>query len=179
MIMLINRIINKFQLWWRRASFRAFTKNKKSNVKILGKLTLINSNVKCGKDVVIYPNCMFFGDGQISIGNNVTIGNGTIIYASANNGGVEIGDGVQIAAHCYIIDMDHGIKKSQPIRKQENTVGPIKIDSEVWIAAGCKILKGSHIESGAVIGANSVVKGHISTDAVAVGAPAKVKKYRM
>ena len=55
---------------------------------------------------------------------------------------------------------------------------PIKIESESWIAAGCKILKGSHIGYGAVIGAGSVVKGEIPSNAIAVGAPAKVKKYR-
>lgn len=178
MVLFINRVIKKIRFNWRRATFRAFTKNKKCDIKIFGNLTLINPNIKCGKNVTIYPNCMFFGDGLISIGNNVTIGNGTIIYASANGGGVEIGDGVQIAAQCYIIDMDHGIKKDCPIRTQANTVQPIKIEQEAWIAAGCQILKGSHIGDGAVIGAGSVVKGEIPDNAIAVGAPAKVKKYR-
>ena len=178
MILFINRVIKKIRSNWRRATFRAFTKNKRSNVIILGNLTLINPNIKLGKDVTIYPDVMFFGDGLISIGNNVTIGNGTIIYASANGGGVEIGEGVQIAAQCYIIDTDHGIKKDCPIRTQANTVQPIKIESESWIAAGCKILKGSHIGYGAVIAAGSIVKGSIPKNAVAVGALAKVKKFR-
>lgn len=178
MILFINRVIKKIRSNWRRATFRAFTKNKRSNVIILGNLTLINPNIKLGEDVTIYPDVMFFGDGLISIGNNVTIGNGTIIYASANGGGVEIGDGVQIAAQCYIIDTDHGIKKGSPIREQENTVKPIKIESESWIAAGCKVLKGSHVGRGAVIGAGSLVKGEIPSNAIAVGTPAKVKKYR-
>ena len=178
MILFLNRIINKIQRMWRRAVFCRYTKNKKSNISIIGTLTLINPNIKVGNNVTIYPNCMFFGDGLISIGNNVTIGNGTIIYASANGGGVEIGCGVQIAAQCYIIDTDHGLKKDRPIREQGNTVQPIKIESESWIAAGCKILKGSHIGYGAVIAAGSIVKGSIPKNAVAVGALAKVKKFR-
>ena len=46
------------------------------------------------------------------------------------------------------------------------------------IAAGCKILKGTIIRDGAVIGAQSLVKGEIPENAIAVGIPAKVKKYR-
>lgn len=55
---------------------------------------------------------------------------------------------------------------------------PIRIGEDVWIAAGCKILKGSVINDGAIIGAGSVVKGMIPKNGIAVGVPAKVKKYR-
>lgn len=34
-----------------------------------------------GKNVVIYPHIMFFGQGPVIIGDNVNIGNGTILYA--------------------------------------------------------------------------------------------------
>lgn len=83
-----------------------------------------------------------------------------------------------IAAQCYIIDTDHGIKKNVLMREQPNTVSPIQIGSDVWIAAGAKILKGSCLEDGCVIGAQSVVKGRIPADAIAVGVPARVIRYR-
>lgn len=91
---------------------------------------------------------------------------------------MRIGSDTIIAAQCYIIDMDHGLQKDNLIRHQENTVKAISIGEDVWIAAGCKILKGSVIDDGAVIGAQSVVKGEIPENAIAVGIPAKVKKYR-
>lgn len=47
------------------------------------------------------------------------------------------------------------------IRNQKSTVSPITIGDDCWIAAGCKVLKGSHIKDGAVIGALSLVKGEI------------------
>lgn len=53
---------------------------------IVGKITLINKNIKLGKNITIYPDCMFFGDGEIAIGDNVDIGNGTIIYSSKDRG---------------------------------------------------------------------------------------------
>ncbi|MDY6060032.1 MAG: acyltransferase [Candidatus Fimenecus sp.] len=141
---------------------------------IVGDITVINRNIKLGHNVTIYPNVMFWGDGEIVIGDNVDIGNGTVIYAS-KTGGVTIGNNTNIAAQCYIIDMDHGIKDGELICNQENTVEKVTIGSDCWIAAGCKVLKGSHIKDGTVIGALSLVKGEIPENAIAFGIQAKVK----
>lgn len=92
--------------------------------------------------------------------------------------GVFIGSNTVIAAQCYIIDMDHGIEKGTPIREQPNTVSSIQIGEDVWIAAGAKILKGSRLEDSCIVGAQSVVKGCIPPNAIAVGVPAKVIRYR-
>lgn len=74
--------------------------------------------------------------------------------------------------------MDHGIAINKLIDKQENVVENIIIGNDVWIAAGAKILKGSILSDHSVVGANAVVKGKIPMNAVAVGIPAKVIKYR-
>lgn len=178
MILFIDRCFRKIALMWRKAVFKRKTKCKHNNFSIVGKITLINRNIKLGRNVTIYPDCMFFGDGMIEIGDNVEIGNGTIIYSSKCGGGVIIGNNSMIAAQCYIIDTDHGIKDGELIRNQKNTVAPIKIGEDVWIAAGCKILKGSEVGNGAVIGAQSLVKGKIEGNAIAVGIPAKAIKFR-
>ena len=176
MILFIDKCLRKIASIWRKAVFKRQIGCKHNNFSLVGKVTLINRNIKLGRNVTIYPDCMFFGDGLIQIGDNVDIGNGTIIYASKCGGGVRIGSDTIIAAQCYIIDMDHGLHKDNLIRNQENTVKAISIGEDVWIAAGCKILKGSVIDDGAVIGAQSVVKGEIPENAIAVGVPAKVKK---
>ena len=105
------------------------------------------------------------------------IGIGTIIFAKKR---VIIGDNVNIAANCYIIDSNHGICKNKLISDQ-----PLQFDNEgivigndVWIAAGCKIIKGAKINNGAVIGAMSMVNNEIDEYGIAVGIPAKVIKYR-
>lgn len=178
MILFIDKCFRKIALMWRKAVFKRKIRCKHKDFSIVGKINLINKNIKLGRNVTIYPDCMFFGDGLIEIGDNVDIGNGTIIYSS-KLGGVLIGNNSIIAAQCYIIDMDHGIMGGELIRNQKNTVAPIKIGEDVWIAAGCKILKGSEIGNGAVIGAQSLVKGKIEENAVAVGIPAKTIKFRI
>lgn len=83
-----------------------------------------------------------------------------------------------IAAHCYLIDSDHGTSIGKNILEQEDIVEKIEIGSDVWLAAGVKVLRGSKIGKGAVVGANAVVKSSIPENGIAVGVPATVKKYR-
>lgn len=174
----IEKVCNKIMVLYRKRLFAELTGNSVKTLKILGKLHLINKNVKIGKNVTFFEGVTIFGDGPVRIGDCVSIGQNTLIYASKKGGGITIGNNTQIAAQSYIIDVDHGIEKDVLIRNQDNTVAPICIGSDVWIAAGCKVLKGSVIHDGAVIGANSVVKGDIPENAIAVGSPARVKKYR-
>ena len=178
LILFIEKVKNKLAGIYRKSLFRAKTGCVHKEFKILGKITLINPNVTIGKNVAFYPDVMLFGDGPIIIGDNVDIGNGTIIYAAKDGGGVIIGNNSLIAAQCYIIDMDHGIKSDELIRKQKNTVKPITIGEDVWIASGCKILKGSVIGDGAIVGAGAVVKGELPPNSISVGMPAKTIKYR-
>lgn len=51
--------------------------------------------------------------------------------------------------------------------------GNIIIGNDVWLGQGCKILAGSRIGDGAVIGAGSVVAGKIPPYAIVIGNPLK------
>lgn len=174
---MFSKIYYYLRLYYRKLCFKIKEKNTNNSPNIIGKIYLVNKKINVGKNVTIYPNVQFFGDGDIIIGDNVDIGNNVIIYSS-KEAGVRIGDNSMIAANTYIIDTDHGIKANLLIRDQSNTHKQVLIGNDVWIAANCNILKGSIINDGAVIGAGSVVKGEIPSYAIAVGTPAKVIKYR-
>lgn len=177
MLLFVDRIIQKILRTYRKAVFKKKIGCNHNDFNLVGRVTLINTNISLGHNVTIYPDVMFWGDGPIVIGDNVDIGNGTVLYSS-KAGGVTIGDNTVIAAQCYIIDMDHGINKDVLISQQKNSVEEVIIGQDVWLAANVTVLKGSRIEDGAVIGAKSLVKGEISQNAVAVGIPAKVIKQR-
>jgi acetyltransferase-like isoleucine patch superfamily enzyme len=91
-----------------------------------------------------------------------------------------IGDNVLIAGHTMIIPSNHNSQDLQiPINQQgENSKGII-IEDDVWIGAGCKILDGVCIKSGAIIGAGSVVTKDIPPNAIIAGVPGKLIKYRI
>lgn len=176
-VLLFDRLLNKIKRNYRKTVFCAKTGCKHKQFSLVDNVHLINRNIQLGKNVTIYPDVMFYGDGPIIIGDNVAIGNGTIIYAS-KFGGVTIGDNSMIAAQSYIIDADHGIAEGALIREQSNSVEAVVIGENVWIAANVTVLKGSKIGDGAVVGAKALVKGDIPSNAIAVGVPAKVQKYR-
>ena len=178
LILLFDRFKRKINRSYRKYIFKKQIGCSHSDFSLVGDITLINKNIKLGHNVTIYPDVMFFGDGLIEIGDNVDIGNGTVIYSS-KCGGVHIGSNTMIAAQCYIIDMDHGTAGGDLIRNQPNTVQPVKIGEDVWIAANVTIIKGSNIGDGAVIGAKSLVNGEIEPYSICVGIPAKKIKMRI
>ncbi len=114
--------------------------------------------------------------GSIEIGSNVSINPYSILYGL---GGIRIGNDVRIAAHVVIVSFDHRYDDvSKPITMQGVVAKPITIEDDVWIGAGAKVLGGSHISKGCVIGANAVVKGRTEPYGIYVGSPARLLKYR-
>lgn len=86
-ILFFDKAIRKIQYEYRKYVFRKSINCKHKDFSIAGKITIINRNIKLGHNVTIYPDVMLFGDGLIEIGDNVDIGNGTLIYASKSGGG--------------------------------------------------------------------------------------------
>jgi acetyltransferase-like isoleucine patch superfamily enzyme len=112
---------------------------------------------------------------KVYIGNNTVIGRHCVI-TSKNS--IRIGNDVLMGSYVQVIDHSHGIERSRPMREQRALIDKVEIGDDVWIGAGAKILMGAKIGRGAVIGANAVVRGEVPDYAIAVGAPAKVIKYR-
>ena len=56
--------------------------------------------------------------------------------------------------------------------------GDTVIDNDVWIGQNAVILPGVHINSGAIIGANSIVGSDVEPYTIVVGNPAKVLRKR-
>lgn len=114
--------------------------------------------------------------GHIKIGNDVSLNDYSILLG---HGGISIGDSVRIAAHVVVAAFEHNYEDpTTPIREQSIRKETVVIGDDVWIGAGAKVLAGSNIARGTVIGANSVVKGATEPYGVYVGAPARLVKTR-
>ena len=72
-----------------------------------------------------------------------------------------IGSGVTIGPNTVIYDHDHDLNK-----RGEIITLPVVIEDNVWIGAGCIILKGVRIGRNAVIGAGSLVTHDVPHDTV-------------
>lgn len=110
-------------------------------------------------------------DGFVHIGKNSGIGQGTILYG---NGGLTIGDNVLIAGQCFIVASSHVYTDpDKPVSEQGYTAKGINIENNVWIGAGAKLLDGISVGEGAIIGANSVVTKSVNPHTTIAGIPAR------
>lgn len=136
---------------------------------------VIGKSVVMEKGVKLTVSNLCTNRNALSIGDDSFVGRFSTITAREL---VVIGRKVLIAPFCYISETNHGLEKGAAIQDQHSPWKNIVINDGVWIGNGCTVLPGVTIGEGAVIGANSVVNSDIPPDAIAVGSPARVVKYR-
>jgi len=139
-------------------------------------LALRAAGTKLGDDVYIGPTVHIQAPWLLQVGSRVSIHEFCLL---ACHGGVRIGSDVSIAHSSSILTTSHLYADLQvPIRDQGVEESPVEIQDNVWIGCGVRILCGSTIESGVVVGANSVVRGSLPRNTICAGTPAEVKKTR-
>lgn len=132
--------------------------------------------------VISYEDQLF--NPKIFIGNNVAASKN--LHIAAINS-VSIHDNVLIGSNVLITDHNHGIYDAaiKSVLPSEPSEAPssrklsghsVVIESNVFLGDGCIILPGSHIGTGSVLGAGTVVSGYIANASIAAGAPAKIIK---
>jgi acetyltransferase-like isoleucine patch superfamily enzyme len=108
-----------------------------------------------------------------SIGEDVYIADDLIIVEElAERGNITIGNRVSIAPRVTLVTSSHPnharTRGFAPVAQ-----GPVIIEDDAWLGAGCVILPGVRIGRGAVIGANSVVSHDVPPLHVVAGQPAR------
>lgn len=153
--------------------------------------------------VIVGDNCIVSGSyvfergmGRISIGDNSSIGGGSLLICS-QDAGITIGSNVMLSWNVTVIDSNaHSLNPD--IRKmdayawklglQTGQIGaykdwgnvsskPIIIEDQAWIGFGSSILKGVTIGKGAVVAAGSVVTKNVAPFTIVGGNPAKFLGY--
>lgn len=128
---------------------------------------------------LINDGCYFNADGgSITVGDWTAFNSGVHINASC-------GGRIIIGAHCPIgpgvvmRTANHRFSRVDVnIQDQGHDIDDIVIEDDCWIGANAVILGGVHIGRGAIIGAGAVVTNDIPSMAIALGVPARVRKYR-
>lgn len=119
----------------------------------------------------------FFPPFYTDCGKNIHVGARTFFNSGCkfqDQGGIYIGDDVLIGHNVVIATLNH---LEDPMRRNGMIPKPVRIGNRVWIGSNSTILPGVTIGNNAIIGAGSVVTRDIPDNAVAVGNPARVKKY--
>ena len=104
----------------------------------------------------------------LTFGKNVFLNQGVRIACTTE---VSIGDNVLMGDECVILDSDyHGVSGGQ------TKAAAVKIESDVWLGTRVIVLRGVSIGQGSVVGAGSVVTRSIPPRVFAAGVPARVIK---
>jgi len=106
---------------------------------------------------------------NIRVGRNVFINQNCTLY---DLGGIEIGDDVLIGPNVSIITSGHPLAPSE--RRSGVTASPIRIERNVWIAAGATIIGGVTIGENSVVAAGAVVTKDVAPYSLVGGNPARL-----
>lgn len=153
----------------------------------IGKKLICESNVEIntyfGGTVTIGDYCelrsgcklLTYG-GNITLGHHCSVNPYTLLYGQGN---LTIGNYVRIATQCVLIPSNHNFSDPDtPIIFQGLTNNGIKIEDDVWLGCGVRVLDGVIIAKGCIIGAGSVVTKSTIPYGIYAGVPAKLIKMR-
>lgn len=144
------------------------------------------SKIRIGSNSHIRGQLLVFNyGGEIKIGSNCYIGDGSRIWSGEN---VTIGNDVLISHNVSIVDTNsHEIDYIERAERFKDLIDkgpwetkgsilttPVIIKDNVWISFGASILRGVTIGKGAIIGAGSLVTKDVPDWTIVAGNPAKV-----
>lgn len=168
---LSHSFFKRFKAWY---FFRNSNVVIGNNVSIFG----LSYSVEIGSNVNFYNNVIIeLGTNSVlQIGDNCLFSYGALLAVKNK---ISIGSNVQVGEYTSIRDTTHRYDRLDvPMKIAGDTSKPIIIGNDVWIGRGCMILPGAVIENGVVIGANSVVRGHLFANKIYGGVPVKFIKDR-
>lgn len=137
-----------------------------------GTVMVNSANIDIGSNCLLQDRVYLRAgiDGRIVIKDGAALNSFVQMYG---HGGIDIGKDTQVGPNTVITTTGHDYLSSN----LESDFAGITIGERVWIGANCTIIGGVNIGDHAVIGAGAVVTEDIPARCVAVGVPARVKRY--
>jgi acetyltransferase-like isoleucine patch superfamily enzyme len=111
--------------------------------------------------------------GELVIGSGSGF-NGSVRFLLHEPGRMSIGEGCLFAGEVDVTISDMHSIVDVITGQRVNPARDVVLEDHVWVGQRVTILKGSHIGEGSIIGACSLVSGHVPPNCVAAGVPAKV-----
>lgn len=153
-------------------------------LKIFGFRTMvIGEGLSLGDGCWLHAVTSYKGDRyspSLVIGNDVSFSDSVHVSCVKE---IRIGGGTLVGSGVYIGDHSHGATDLSPADmlippalRPLSEAAPILIGQNVWIGDGARILAGSVIPDGSIVGANSVVKAKFTEPGLIAGVPASLKR---
>jgi len=130
-----------------------------------------SSNFVAREGSALYHACYILNrNGRFLLGDNSHLG--SFCYVNVNYGAVMIGADVAIGPGTKLFAYSNHYRQGMKVT-QEKITQDIDIGNNVLIGSNCTILPGTVIPDNVIIGAGSVVKGELETNAIYAGSPCR------
>lgn len=137
-----------------------------------------NNKIKIGNNCYFGPLNSIWAEGennQIEIGDKCTFTLRNHLNAQENNTRILIGEDCMISNNVIIRTSDSHPIYDLNTRQRINPAQDVVIGNHVWIAPNVKVMKGSIIADGCVVGSDTTInKEYLQKNTLIVGRPAKV-----
>ena len=128
----------------------------------------------CQGRIIVNDDVMLYAKGELKIGEKFGINKYSRIVAHEQ---ITIGNNVTIGQFVGILDHHHHYSfAGENMQLDGYVTAPVSIGNNVWIADKCTILKGVKIGNNVVIGANTLVHKDVPDNVVVGGVPFKILK---
>lgn len=112
---------------------------------------------RCGPGLRVFPGVRFRNLQNIELGSHCHLGNDSFLEGA---GGIALGDHVQLGPGVKIWTIHHTRNDTtKTMLDQEPEFRPVRIGSNVWLAANVFVMPGAEIGDWCVVSAGSVVAG--------------------
>ena len=128
---------------------------------------------RCGKNVDFSTTMIIRNPRNIEIGDNCSFSNFVILDGHDR---ITIGSNCMFANRAVIATATHD-ETAEPMNSVMRT-SPVTIGSNVWLGVGATVLPGLTIGDGAIIGAHALATKDVPANAVIIGVPGRVVRFR-
>lgn len=128
--------------------------------------------MKCGKRVRARRSVRIDKPWNIVVGNLVIFGDSAVVCAGER---IQIGNRCVVSQYAMLTTVTGDCSTAGKTQRR----GSITIEDDCWVATDVVVMPNSHIESGVVVGARSLVDGHLEAWKICTGEPAEPKTERV
>ena len=134
----------------------------------------LGPNLRLGSGVVVGSfSKIKSSDGLLVVGHKTMIA--TSCFLASGAGELHIGENVLVGPNVSIVANNYRYDRlNVPFGEQGQTSKGIRIGDNVWLGAGCAILDGAELGTGAIVIPNSTVSGPVPPNTIIQGNPATV-----
>ena len=123
--------------------------------------------IKIGPKTSLHRGCRFYHPSGVRIGKHAVINRNVLLDGRM---GITIGDNVSISEGTFILTLQHDLNDAVNF---DNTGAPVIIEDYVFIGSRAMIMPGVTIGRGAAVGAGAIVTKSVEPYTIVAGVPAK------